>query len=74
MATVTYDFKGMRCPEPQVEIAKKAVHMKAGDIMEVDADCPTFEKDVISWCQRRNKVLLATKDLGNGIKRVQIQF
>jgi len=47
--------------------------MKAGDILIVEADCPTFEEDVRKWCERMKKTLLAVNTKGNA-KTVQIQF
>jgi tRNA 2-thiouridine synthesizing protein A len=74
MATIVMDCCGMRCPQPVLKIAAKAPDMKVGDIMEVTADCPTFEKDVKAWSSRMNKTLLSVTD-GGGLKRkAQIQF
>jgi tRNA 2-thiouridine synthesizing protein A len=50
-----------------------AVKMKPGDVLEVIADCPTFEKDVRDWCARAKKTLLWVRDEGTA-KKVQIQF
>ena len=44
-----------------------------GDVLEVVADCATFEKDVKEWCTRSKKVMLWMKSEGNA-KRCQIQF
>jgi tRNA 2-thiouridine synthesizing protein A len=45
MATVNLDCLGLRCPQPILKIAAKSAELKPGDILEVTADCPTFEKD-----------------------------
>lgn len=74
MAIHQLDAKGLNCPQPVLKIAAKATELQPGDILEVVADCPTFEKDVRNWCERMQKVLLSVKDEGNGVKRVQIQF
>ncbi len=74
MPVVKVDYKGLKCPQPSMEIAKQALHMKQGDILSAVADCATFEADVRSWCQRRQKVLLSVNDLSGGVKEVQIQF
>jgi tRNA 2-thiouridine synthesizing protein A len=68
------DTLGMKCPQPVMKIAVKAPDMNEGDILEVLGDCPTFEKDVRTWCERLGKVMLAVKDEGNHKKRIQIQF
>jgi tRNA 2-thiouridine synthesizing protein A len=52
----------------------KALKLKKGDVLEVVADCATFENDVKNWCRRNNKTLLWIKDEGDGIRRCQVQF
>jgi tRNA 2-thiouridine synthesizing protein A len=74
MATEVLDTLGMKCPQPILKIAVKAPDMQAGDILEVLGDCPTFEKDVRTWCQRLNKVLLSVKTEDRQRKRIQILF
>ncbi|MHB9154443.1 MAG: sulfurtransferase TusA family protein [Endomicrobiales bacterium] len=74
MATIVLDAKGLKCPQPILKLASKAPEMKAGDILEVLADCPTFSKDVQMWCDRSHKTLLFCRDEGGGKYRAQIQF
>ena len=74
MATEILDTLGMKCPQPVLKIAVKAPDMKAGDILEVVGDCPTFEKDIRTWCERLKKVFLSIKDEGGNAQRIQIQF
>jgi tRNA 2-thiouridine synthesizing protein A len=65
---------GLKCPQPVLKLAEAAIAMKAGDILEVSGDCPTFEKDIRTWCQRLGKVFLSVNQ-GRGMeKRIQIQF
>jgi tRNA 2-thiouridine synthesizing protein A len=74
MAIEILDTTGLQCPQPILKIAVKAPNMKAGDILEVWGDCPTFEKDVRTWCKRLNKILLAVTDYDGHKKGIQIQF
>ncbi len=74
MAVQVLDTLGLKCPQPVLKIAVKAPDMKQGDILEVLGDCPTFEKDVRTWCERLGKVLLSVKDDGENNKKIQIQF
>jgi tRNA 2-thiouridine synthesizing protein A len=74
MAVQSLNATGLKCPQPVLKIAAKSPEMTAGDILEVVADCPTFEKDVRAWCERLHKVLLSVKDEGSGKKKIQIQF
>lgn len=73
MAVILLDVKGAKCPRPTLEMTIKIKDLKDGDILEVIADCPTFESDVKKWSERMKKPLLMLKDEGNGVKRVQVK-
>jgi tRNA 2-thiouridine synthesizing protein A len=68
------DTLGMKCPQPVWKIAVKAADMEPGDILEIRGDCPTFERDVLTWCKALDKAVLSVKDEGQKKKRIQIQF
>ena len=68
------DTLGMKCPQPVWKIALKAPDMKPGDILEILGDCPTFKRDVLTWCKALDKAVLSVKDEGGDKKRIQIQF
>jgi tRNA 2-thiouridine synthesizing protein A len=68
------DTLGLKCPQPVMKIAVKAPDMKPGGILEVLADCPTFEHDVRVWCERLGKTLLSVHEGGGYKKRIQIKF
>lgn len=74
MANVILDTLGLRCPEPVLKIAVKSTELTAGDTLEVVGDCPTFEKDVRTWCKRLKKPLLWARNEGGKVVRAQIQF
>jgi tRNA 2-thiouridine synthesizing protein A len=74
MATQTFDYKGLKCPQPTLKLTMNAIKAPKGDILEVVADCPAFEKDVRLWCGNMKKPLLWIKEEGNGAKRCQIQL
>ena len=74
MATQTLDCLGLKCPQPTLKVTVMATKMKPGDVLEVTADCGTFEKDVRDWCTRSKKTLLWIKDEGGAKKRAQIKF
>lgn len=73
MATQLLDARGLKCPQPTLKVTILATKLKQGDLLEVIADCPTFEKDVRDWCSRAKKTLLWVKAEGDS-KRCQIQF
>ena len=72
MAKRVLDFRGLKCPEPSLKLAVESISMQAGDILEVLADCPTFEADVRNWCGRHKKALLLIKQEGSA-KRCQLR-
>lgn len=73
MTTHTLDAKGMRCPQPILKITAMLPQISPGDVLEVTADCATFEDDVTKWCSRMNKTLLAVNKSGE-LTVAQIQF
>jgi tRNA 2-thiouridine synthesizing protein A len=74
MPVVLLDAKGLKCPQPTIQMTIKALKLKKETVLEVVADCSTFENDVKNWCRRNNKTLLWIRDEGEGVKRCQIQF
>jgi tRNA 2-thiouridine synthesizing protein A len=74
MPVQVIDATGLRCPQPVLKIAVTAADMQRGDILEVWGDCPTFERDVRTWCQRLRKTLLFISENGGYTKIAQIQL
>ena len=70
----TIDARGLKCPQPVIKLTIKAPQIPAGDVIEISGDCPTFEKDIQSWCSRMNKTILEVIDMGDNAKKVKIQF
>jgi tRNA 2-thiouridine synthesizing protein A len=68
MATKLIDCKGLKCPMPSLKMLSEANKMAQGDILEVVADCSTFESDVRSWCQRTGKALLLFRNEGESMR------
>jgi tRNA 2-thiouridine synthesizing protein A len=58
MAVRVLDTLGLKCPQPVLKIAVMAPEMRSGDVLEILGDCPTFEKDVRTWCERLRKAVL----------------
>jgi len=67
------DCSGMRCPQPVLKLAVETAETPAGTVVEITGDCPTFEKDVRTYCERRRKTLLAVRAEGAKIV-VLIQY
>lgn len=73
MFVQTIDARGLKCPQPILKITAASIKMKAGDAIEIIADCSTFENDVKDWCRRSKKMLMWIKE-ESGAKKAQIKF
>jgi tRNA 2-thiouridine synthesizing protein A len=73
MAAKTLDCKGMKCPQPSLKMLSEARTMAKGDILEVVADCSTFEDDVRKWCEQTKRALLWIRQEGTA-KRCQVRI
>lgn len=74
MATHTLDASGLRCPQPILKVAVVSADLVPGDILDVVADCPTFEADIRTWCTRLGKTLLSVREEGGYRKKARILF
>jgi tRNA 2-thiouridine synthesizing protein A len=70
---IMHDARGMKCPLPTLSLTNIYLSSKPGQVIEVIADCVTFDKDIRTWCERHKKVLLWMRDEGKA-KRCQIQI
>jgi len=68
MNVTKIDCSGMRCPQPVLKLAVETAETPAGTVVEICGDCPTFEKDIRTFCERRRKTLLAVR--ADGLKTV----
>ncbi|MDW5563017.1 MAG: sulfurtransferase TusA family protein [Methanomassiliicoccus sp.] len=68
----TLDVKGMMCPMPIVQLAKKMKTMKIGDEVDLIASDIGSKNDVPAWCQRTGNQLVEMKE-GNGIFTYRIK-
>lgn len=52
------DLRGLKCPQPILKMHSKAIALKKGTILNVLADCPTFERDLKLWAKKTDKTVL----------------
>jgi TusA-related sulfurtransferase len=59
----TVDAVGLFCPIPIVKLKLEIDKLAPHQVVEVLADDPAFEKDVIAWCREtKHRLLLLTKN------------
>ena len=73
MAIENFDARGLTCPQPTLKMTIISSKMQKGDLLEVLADCPTFEQDLKSWEVRMKKTVLWIKK-ENGHFHCQIKI
>lgn len=49
------DCRGMRCPQPVIELAKAWPGLAVGDTVELLSDDPASAADVPAWCRMREQ-------------------
>lgn len=74
MSEYHLDTVGLKCHQPILRIAEKAVDLEPGDVLQVTGDCPFFEGEVRTWCDRLHKRIRSIEDLGAKRRRITIQF
>ncbi len=58
------DAKGLMCPMPIVQLAKKFKTMNVGEEIELLATDMGSKADVPAWCQRTGNELVETREEG----------
>lgn len=56
------DCRGMRCPRPIVEMAKRMRKMETGQVLEILADDPVAKRDVPNWCSTTGNEFVERRD------------
>lgn len=74
MPLTVLDTTGLRCPQPVLKLAVEATKLHPGDLLEIVGNCPTFEKDIRTWCGRLRKVVLGVTEGEGGSLTIRIRF
>ncbi len=59
-AAMSVDCRGMKCPQPIIEIAGRIGEVSVGAIVELLADDPAAGPDLAAWCRMRKQTLIAS--------------
>jgi len=57
---LSLDCRGMKCPRPIIEIARRIGEVSVGTVVELLADDPAAGADLAAWCRMRGQTLLAS--------------
>ena len=64
IANKLLDCVGLFCPMPIVKTKLELEDMKPGEILEISADDPGFEKDLPAWCKLTGEKFLELEKEG----------
>ncbi|MBN1823418.1 MAG: sulfurtransferase TusA family protein [Endomicrobiales bacterium] len=62
------DCAGLFCPMPIIKTKEEVDKMKPGEVVEVTADDPGFEKDLHAWCRVTGNEFLGIEKNGGLLK------
>jgi tRNA 2-thiouridine synthesizing protein A len=54
------DCRGMKCPLPIIEVARRIRDVPVGSLLELLADDPAAGPDLAAWCRMRGQTLVAS--------------
>lgn len=66
-ADLVLDCRGMRCPLPVIELARRVGEVGLGGIVAVVADDPAAAVDVPAWCRLRGHAYAGPGALVDGV-------
>lgn len=64
----TLDCIGLFCPMPIIKTNLELKTMKPGQVLEILADDPGFEKDLPAWCKMTGEMFLGMEKEGDILK------
>ena len=56
---LSLDCRGMKCPRPIIEVARRIQEIGVGSLLELLADDPATGPDLAAWCRMRGQTLVA---------------
>ena len=57
---LSLDCRGMKCPRPIIEIARRIGEVGIGAVVELLADDPAAGPDLAAWCRMRGQTLITS--------------
>ena len=57
---LSLDCRGMKCPRPIIEVARRIQEVSVGSLMELFADDPAAGPDLAAWCRMRGQTLVTS--------------
>ena len=58
---LSVDCRGMKCPRPIIELARRIGDVSVGSLLELLADDPAAGPDLAAWCRMRGQTLVTSE-------------
>ena len=55
---LSLDCRGMKCPQPIIEVARHIREVNVGAVLQLLADDPAAGPDLAAWCRMRGQTLV----------------
>jgi len=65
-ADLVLDCRGLRCPLPVIELARRIDAVPLGAVVEIVADDPAARADLAAWCRMRDQEWLGESAAADG--------
>ena len=72
-AVLELDCRGLPCPRPVVELAKRIAEVEVGEVLAVVADDPAARYDVPAWCRMREQEYVGEDLADDGVPRYLVR-
>lgn len=72
-AVLELDCRGLPCPRPIVELAKRIADVEVGEVLAVVADDPAARYDVPAWCRMREQEYAGEDLAADGVPRYLVR-
>ena len=67
------DCRGMRCPQPIIELARHLADVEVGGLLAVVANDPAAGPDVRAWCRMKGHGLAGEDHADDGTPRYMVR-
>lgn len=72
-ADLELDCRGMRCPLPVIELARRITDVEVGQTVAVAATDAAAAYDVPAWCRMRGQEFAGTEPAEDGVPRYVVR-
>ena len=67
------DCRGLRCPLPVIELARRVSEVALGEVVAVVATDPAARHDVPAWCRMRGHAYRGEDRAEDGVPRFSVE-